>query len=158
VRRDFLLLFSQSHWIVWNAFTMCYYVFHKINEELTLPPVRDYRYPPPPPLLEDVLVGVRLPRLVEDNVASPADAYWTPSDPEPPVHEEPLFVEGGVAVYVSRGRAFRGPVPPPPLPPLGHGAAGVPSVQWPGPSVGRGRAAGNAAIMRLLQSRGRSRN
>jgi len=120
--------------------------------------VHEYRYPPPLPLLEDVLVNLGIPRLVDDNVASPADAYWTPSDPEPPDHEEPLFVEGGVAVYVSRGRAFRGPVPPPPLPPLGHGAAGVPSIQWPGPSVGRGRAAGNAAIIRLLQGRGRSRN
>jgi len=66
---------------------------------------------PSPPLVEedDVFVPGLL-QLVEDVV--------------PPVHQESLFVEGGVAVYVSRGRAYRSLTPSPPLPPRGYDTDG----------------------------------
>jgi len=73
-----------------------------------------------------------------------------------PEHPEPLFVANGVATYVSRGRAYRGPAPPVSLPPRGHGAGGSSLVQGPEPQVGRGRA-GLAAFLRSLRNPGHSR-
>jgi len=49
-------------------------------------------------------------------------------------------VADGVVTYVSRGRAYRGPAPSPPLPPLEHGTNGPSPAQGPAPQVGRGRA------------------
>jgi len=106
---------------------MCYSVQRSVNKGLSLPPACEYRYPPPPPLVEDAVFVVA--RFMEDDVLAPPmglpSAEWIPDAVEPSVHEESLFVKGRVAVYVSRGRAFRGPAPPPPLPPLEHGAGGV---------------------------------
>jgi len=79
-------------------------------------------------------------------------------DQLPPEHPEPVFVLNGVATYVSRGRAYRGPAPIPPLPPLGHGAGGSLPAQVPAPQVGRGRAAGMAALLRTMRNPGRSRD
>jgi len=106
------------------------------------------------------------PRLVEDPVVvPPAAAEWYEGvdlsqpweDTAPPEHPEPLFVRNGVATYVSRGRAYRGPAPPAFLPPRGHGAGGSSPAQRPEPQVGRGRAARIAAFLRSLRNPGPSR-
>jgi len=140
---------------------MCYKFARLFNEELSLPPRSEYFRPPP---FMGVGVVPEPPRLVEDPVVVLGSAEWYEdvdlSQPwvntVPPEHPEPLSVVNGVATYVSRGRAYRGPAPAVPLPSRGHGAGGSASVQGPASPVGRGRAA-FAAYIRSLQTPGRSR-
>jgi len=100
-----------------------------------------------------------VPAALFDYYSEGIDFSLPLEDQLPPEHPEPLFVLNGVATYVSRGRAYRGPAPvSPPLPPLGHGAGGVLPAQVPAPQVGRGRAAGVAELLRIMRNPGRSRN
>jgi len=141
---------------------MCYKYARLVNEELSLPPRSEYFRPPP---FMGLGVVPEPPRLVEDPVVVfPAATEWYEDDlslpwedTAPPEHPEPLFVRGGVATYVSRGRAYRGPAPPAFLPPRGHGAGGSSLAQRPEPQVGRGRAARIAAFLHSLRNPGPSR-
>jgi len=147
---------------------MCYSGARLVNG-LSLPSPYAYLHPPLPveeEEEEEFIPG--LPRLVEDELPYfvPA-AVAGPSLFEellligelPPTHlYESIFAEGVVEMPVSRGRAFPGPMPPQPLPPLGHGAGEVsPPAEGPAPGP-RGRAAQKAAFMRNLRAIGRSRN
>jgi len=102
--------------------------------------------------VEDNVVVV-LPPPVAAEYAAGLDLLQPLEAVLPPAHPEPLSVEGGVATYVSRGRAYRGPAPSVSLPPRGHGAGGSPPVQGFASPVGRGRA-GFAAFIRSLRNPG----
>jgi len=143
---------------------MCYKFARVINEGLSLPPRSEYFWPPPfaglpfvpepPRLVEDPVVLA--PRSLVDEFAEGIDFSQPLEDQLPPVHPEPLFVRDGVAIYVSRGRAYRRPAPVGPLPPVGHGAGGSSPAQGPAPRVGRGAAI--LAALRARQNSGRSRD
>jgi len=100
---------------------MCYKFARLFNEGLLLPPRSEY-FRPPPPMGVDIVLVPALSRLVEDNVifvvpphaeyVEGLDLLQSVEDVLPPANPEPLFVESGVATYGSRGRAYRGPVPP----------------------------------------------
>jgi len=144
---------------------MCYKYARIVNEELSLPPRSEYFRPPPfaglPFVLEPLRqvegpVIVLAPRALHDELAEGIDFSQPLEDQLPPEHPEPLSVQNGVATYVSRGRAYRGPVPIPPLRPLGHGAGGSSPAPGPAPRVGRGSAI--LAMMRARQNPGRSRD
>jgi len=95
--------------------------------------------------------------LVAAEFADDLDLSLPLEDILPSAHEEPLVVEGAVATYVSRGRAYRGPAPSPPLPPLGHGTGGSSSAPGPASQVDRERAA-LVAFVQSLWNPGRSRD
>jgi len=94
---------------------MYYDISYSANERLSFSSPNEYPYLPPPVEGEDVFIP-GLPWLVEDVVpvvVAPLSFVknMMPIDILPSVHHEPLFVKGGVAVYVSRGRAFRNSAP-----------------------------------------------
>jgi len=144
---------------------MCYKYARVFNEELSLPPRSQYFRPPPflgvnfvpvPPRRVEPNAVVRLPSWVADEFAEGLDLSQPLEDQLPPIHLEPLSVANGVATYVSQGRAYRLPAPSLPLPPRGHGSRGPLSAPGSPPPVGRGRAAGAAALLRLMRHPGRS--
>jgi len=112
---------------------MCYGAAHLINERMSLPSGDEYFYSPLPEQYD--LFFPDLPRLVVDVVL--------------PEQNEFLFVEEGMAVYVSRGRTYQKPAPSLPLPPREHGTGGLSSAQGPALMAGPGRAALTAAFLTL---------
>jgi len=127
---------------------MCYKYARLLNEELSLPPRREFFRPPPfmgvnfvpaPPRPVAVNVAMAPPSLIDEFVES-LDLSQPLEGQLPPEHLEPLSVANGVATYVSWGRAYRSLVPSPPLPLRGHGSRGPLPAQGPTPQVGRGRA------------------
>jgi len=80
-----------------------------------------------------------------------------PVDVVPLMHHEPLFVKGGMVVYVSRGRAFRDPASSAFT--FSQARCGwISPAQEPTLGAGSGLAARTAVLLKVVRTIGRSRN